>query len=78
MEPELCKEILNNKEGAYPKRKLQGFVKKLVGDSMGTSTTEGGKWRKLKKLANHAFHGESLKVSSSYLKELYSKYGVIN
>ncbi|TQD93135.1 hypothetical protein C1H46_021228 [Malus baccata] len=61
MEPKLCKEILNNKDGAYPKRKLQGFVKKLVGDSMGTSTTEGGKWGKLKKLANHAFHGESLK-----------------
>ncbi|XP_021824403.1 cytochrome P450 CYP749A22-like isoform X3 [Prunus avium] len=60
MEPELCKEILSNKDGAYPKREPEGYVKKLVGDSMGT-TNQADKWAKVRKLANHAFHGESLK-----------------
>ncbi|CAN6588748.1 unnamed protein product [Malus baccata var. baccata] len=59
-EPELCKEILNNKDRAYPKREVQGFVRKLLGDGL-VSTTEGEKWGKLRKIANHAFHGESLK-----------------
>ncbi|KAM5567467.1 cytochrome P450 CYP749A22 [Rosa sericea] len=59
MEPELCKEILNNKDRAYIKKKPQGFVKKLVGNGLGT--TEGEKWTKLRKVTNHAFHGESLK-----------------
>ncbi|XP_021824405.1 cytochrome P450 CYP749A22-like [Prunus avium] len=59
MEPELCKEILNNKDGAFAKRKPQSYVKKLLGDGLGT--TDGEKWGKLRKLANHAFHAESLK-----------------
>ncbi|XP_021809138.1 cytochrome P450 CYP749A22-like [Prunus avium] len=59
-EPELCKEILNNKDGAYPKKKVQNFVKKLLGDGL-VSTTEDEKWAKLRKLATLAFHGESLK-----------------
>ncbi|KAK9934978.1 hypothetical protein M0R45_022097 [Rubus argutus] len=59
-EPELCKEILNNKDGVYPKQKPSIFVKKLLGD--GITMTEGEKWAKLRKLSNHAFHGESLKA----------------
>ncbi|KAK0573969.1 hypothetical protein LWI29_016372 [Acer saccharum] len=58
-EPEQIKEILNNKDGSYPKTKLEGYVKKLLGD--GLVMTEGEKWFKLRKLANHAFHGESLR-----------------
>ncbi|KAK4841627.1 hypothetical protein QYF36_007728 [Acer negundo] len=58
-EPEQIKEILNNKDGSYPKTKLEGYSKKLLGD--GLVTTEGEKWFKLRKLANHAFNGESLK-----------------
>ncbi|KAH7569957.1 hypothetical protein JRO89_XS05G0024100 [Xanthoceras sorbifolium] len=58
-EPELIKEILNNKDGSYPKTKLEGYVKKLLGE--GLVTSEGEKWFKQRKLANHAFHGESLK-----------------
>ncbi|KAL5828588.1 hypothetical protein ACOSQ3_018056 [Xanthoceras sorbifolium] len=58
-EPELIKEILNNKDGSYPKTKLRGYVKKLLGD--GLVTSQGEKWFKQRKLANHAFHGESLK-----------------
>ncbi|XP_062011152.1 cytochrome P450 CYP749A22-like [Rosa rugosa] len=58
-EPELCKEILNNKDGVYPKQKPPEIVKKLLGDSI--SMTEGEKWVKLRKVSNHAFHGDSLK-----------------
>lgn len=59
-EPELIKEILNNRERAFPKADNEGYVKKILGD--GLVTTEGEKWGKLRKLANYAFHGESLKV----------------
>ncbi|KAH7515816.1 hypothetical protein FEM48_Zijuj10G0066400 [Ziziphus jujuba var. spinosa] len=58
-EQELIKEILNNKDGPFPKNDKQGFVKKLVGD--GLLTTKGEKWAKMRKLANYAFHGGSLK-----------------
>ncbi|KAI3970763.1 hypothetical protein MKX01_024410 [Papaver californicum] len=58
-EVELVKEILNNKDGAYPKWKAEGYAKKLLGD--GLVTTEGNKWVRQRKLANHAFHAESLK-----------------
>ncbi|XP_021825119.1 cytochrome P450 CYP749A22-like [Prunus avium] len=59
-DPELCKEILNNKHRAYPKSNPSAFVMKLLGDGLVTRK-EGEKWAKLRKLANHAFHGESLK-----------------
>ncbi|BBG94354.1 cytochrome P450, family 72, subfamily A, polypeptide 9 [Prunus dulcis] len=58
-EPELSKEVMNNKDKLFRKQKSQGYVKKLLGDSI--SMAEGEKWVKLRKLANHAFHGESLK-----------------
>ncbi|KAI8020886.1 hypothetical protein LOK49_LG03G00570 [Camellia lanceoleosa] len=58
-EPSLVKEILNNKDGAYPKTKIDDYLKKLLGD--GIVICEGEKWLKLRKIANHAFHGESLK-----------------
>ncbi|KAI3953674.1 hypothetical protein MKW98_017498, partial [Papaver atlanticum] len=48
-EVELVKEILNNKDGAYPKWKT-GFV-----------AAEGNKWVRQRKLANHAFHADGLK-----------------
>ncbi|KAK6157772.1 hypothetical protein DH2020_012020 [Rehmannia glutinosa] len=58
-EPELAKEILSNKDGTFPKIKINGHVKKLLGDGLGIA--EGPKWLKLRKLANHAFYAESLK-----------------
>ncbi|CAK7326411.1 unnamed protein product [Dovyalis caffra] len=58
-EPELIKEILNNKDRAYPKAKAPNYVKNLLGD--GLITSGGEKWLKMRKLANHAFHAESLK-----------------
>nr|GME05323.1 cytochrome P450 CYP749A22-like [Ipomoea batatas] len=58
-EPELIKEVLANKEGAYPKMDLDGYAKKLLGEAL--ITNEGEKWAKVRKLANHTFHAESLK-----------------
>ncbi|KAL6195742.1 hypothetical protein ACLB2K_031360 [Fragaria x ananassa] len=60
-EPELCKEILNNKDGVYPKQKPKKLGKKLLGDCI--SMADGEKWVKLRKVSNHAFHGDSLNVS---------------
>lgn len=59
-EPELIKEVLNNKDGNYPKIDLEGFAKKLLGD--GLSSSKGEKWANMRKVANHAFHAESLRV----------------
>ncbi|KAG5594953.1 hypothetical protein H5410_036185 [Solanum commersonii] len=41
---------------------LKGFPKKILGD--GLPTSKGEKWAKMRKLANHVFHGESLKYDS--------------
>ncbi|XP_065864448.1 cytochrome P450 CYP749A22-like [Euphorbia lathyris] len=58
-EPELIKEILNDRDGNFPKQEADPYVKKLLGD--GIITTCGDKWFKLRKLSNHAFHSDSLK-----------------
>ncbi|XVF43268.1 hypothetical protein PTKIN_Ptkin02bG0026600 [Pterospermum kingtungense] len=58
-EPELVKEVIKNSEGAFPKMKAEKYVYKILGD--GILASEGDKWAKLRKLANHAFHGETLK-----------------
>nr|XP_043625846.1 cytochrome P450 CYP749A22-like [Erigeron canadensis] len=58
-EPDLVKEVLNNREGAYPKMDMEGFAKKLLGEAL--ITNEGEKWSKVRKLANQTFHAESLK-----------------
>uniref|UniRef100_A0A1W7HBV4 Cytochrome P450 n=1 Tax=Scoparia dulcis TaxID=107240 RepID=A0A1W7HBV4_SCODU len=58
-EPELVKEILMNRDGAFPKMDMEGYAKKLLGEAL--ITNEGEKWAKIRKLANHTFHAESLK-----------------
>ncbi|CAL2235734.1 unnamed protein product [Prunus armeniaca] len=58
-EAAICKDILNNNDGAVQKAETIGYVKKLLGD--GLTRSSGEKWSKMKKLANHAFHGERLK-----------------
>ncbi|XP_026407645.1 cytochrome P450 CYP749A22-like [Papaver somniferum] len=58
-EVELIKEIMNDKDGVYPKTKSEGYFKKLLGD--GLVSAQGNKWIKQRKQANHAFHAESLK-----------------
>ena len=61
-EPELIKEIMNNRDNAYPKPETAPYTKKLLGD--GIATSKGGKWAKMRKLANSAFNAKSLKVIS--------------
>lgn len=64
-EPEFIKEILNDRDGVYPKAEINAhYKKKIFGDGLGTS--KGEKWTKMRKLANYAFHAESLKVSSLF------------
>ncbi|CAL1360116.1 unnamed protein product [Linum trigynum] len=58
-ELELIKEVLNNKDGTYEKTPFHNFIRVLLGD--GLVLSRGDKWLKMRKLANHAFHGESLK-----------------
>ncbi|KAE8659019.1 CYP749A22 protein [Hibiscus syriacus] len=58
-EPELVKEVLINSGKAFLKRKPTDLGNKLLGT--GLVTVEGEKWVKQRKLANHVFHGESLK-----------------
>lgn len=58
-EAELIREILNNRDNSYPKIDLEGYARKLLGN--GLSSSKGEKWAKLRKLANHVFHAESLK-----------------
>ncbi|KAF2325484.1 hypothetical protein GH714_029458 [Hevea brasiliensis] len=58
-EPNLVKEILN-KDELYPKPEFESYLKNLFGD--GLVTTRGEKWFRQRKLANHTFHGDNLKV----------------
>ncbi|KAG4156922.1 hypothetical protein ERO13_D02G028850v2 [Gossypium hirsutum] len=58
-EPELVKEVLKNSKNIFQKVKLPEISRKLMGN--GLAFTEGEKWAKYRKLANHTFHGESLK-----------------
>ncbi|XP_059658434.1 cytochrome P450 CYP749A22-like [Cornus florida] len=58
-ESEFVKELLNNRDRAYVKTDTEGFLKKLLGN--GILVSEGKKWTKLRKLANHAFHADRLK-----------------
>ncbi|XVF43273.1 hypothetical protein PTKIN_Ptkin02bG0027100 [Pterospermum kingtungense] len=64
-EPELVKELLKSSERDFPKRTSreknnnEDFALKIFGD--GLAISNGEKWAKQRRLANHAFHGESLK-----------------
>ncbi|KAL4184717.1 hypothetical protein AMTRI_Chr10g226900 [Amborella trichopoda] len=60
-DPELIREILNNKRGDFQKPKKNSIVKRLLGD--GLVSANGEKWVRHRKLANKAFNGESLRVT---------------
>ncbi|KAK9001717.1 hypothetical protein V6N11_083494 [Hibiscus sabdariffa] len=60
-ETEIIKDVLKNNSGAFLKIKDDStFLYKITGN--GLVSSEGAKWATQRKLANHAFHGESLKV----------------
>ncbi|KAL0408765.1 UNVERIFIED_CONTAM: cytochrome [Sesamum radiatum] len=75
-EPELIKEILMNRDGVFPKIDMDGYAKKLLGEAL--ITNEGEKWAKIRKLANHTFHAESLKrmvpKMSSSVEEMLERW----
>ncbi|GMI87462.1 PHYB ACTIVATION TAGGED SUPPRESSOR 1 [Hibiscus trionum] len=58
-EPQLVKEMLRNSEKTFPKMKPTYFFDKILGNGLAASESE--KWTKHRKLANHAFNGETLK-----------------
>ncbi|KAG4210098.1 hypothetical protein ERO13_A02G023100v2 [Gossypium hirsutum] len=58
-EAELVNEVLKHSATTFPKRKPTFFLTGLFGN--GLVTALGEKWVKQRKLANYAFHGESLK-----------------
>ncbi|XP_039001933.1 cytochrome P450 CYP749A22-like [Hibiscus syriacus] len=58
-DPELIREVLKNSEKAFPKRKPTVYLNNMLGD--GILLVEGEKWERKRKLADHVFHGESLK-----------------
>ncbi|CAN0896234.1 Cytochrome P450 CYP749A22 [Linum grandiflorum] len=59
-DPELVKEVLSNKEGTFPKKFIQSYADKFLGN--GLLTSQGEKWIKTRKLAHQAFHGDCLKA----------------
>ncbi|XP_016728178.2 cytochrome P450 CYP749A22 isoform X2 [Gossypium hirsutum] len=58
-EPELIKEVLQTSEKKIQEKKLSDIGREFLGN--GLLFIAGEKWAKHRKLANHAFHGESLK-----------------
>lgn len=59
MEPNLIKEVLNNKTGDFPKPEINSFSQLFV---TGLASYNGDKWAKHRKIVNPAFHVEKLKV----------------
>nr|AJD25259.1 cytochrome P450 CYP749A37 [Salvia miltiorrhiza] len=57
-EVELSKEILMNRDDAFRKMDMEGYLRKLLGEAL--TTNEGQKWAKVRKLADRSFHSESL------------------
>lgn len=58
-EPELIREMLNDREQFFCKTDIDKYMKKILGN--GLLESEGEKWVKLRKLANKSFHAESLR-----------------
>ncbi|KAL0921845.1 hypothetical protein M5K25_008958 [Dendrobium thyrsiflorum] len=58
-EAELVKEILNDKDGVYPKGETPKFFKKLLGD--GVAMAKGEKWARQRKLTAQAFRADCVK-----------------
>ena len=55
------KEVLKNKDGNHLQSELPSCLKKLFGGD-GLVAIRDEKWIDLRKLDNHTFHGEGLKV----------------
>ncbi|GJM93827.1 hypothetical protein PR202_ga10417 [Eleusine coracana subsp. coracana] len=60
-DPQLVREVLSNKFGHFKKPDLPSKFMKLIGQ--GLSSHEGEKWAVHRKIINHAFLLEKLKVT---------------
>ncbi|XP_022945316.1 cytochrome P450 CYP749A22-like [Cucurbita moschata] len=58
-DPEMIKEVFHDRQKNYPKAKLDDHLLRIFGN--GLVTSEGERWAKSRKIANYAFHGDSLK-----------------
>lgn len=61
MNPEMVKEVLNN-NFKYPKPKPHPIYKIFI-QGLASTSSEGSKWTKRRRLLNPAFHTENLKVN---------------
>ncbi|PIA38125.1 hypothetical protein AQUCO_02800044v1, partial [Aquilegia coerulea] len=57
-EPDLIKDVLNNKPGVYMKSSPEKYILNMLGN--GLVRTDGKNWFRQRKLANQAFHTENL------------------
>ncbi|KAL0538827.1 hypothetical protein IC582_022986 [Cucumis melo] len=58
-DPEMIKEVLHDRQKSFPKAKLKGHIDRIFGN--GLATAEGQRWVNSRRIANFAFHGDSLK-----------------
>lgn len=60
-DPQVFREILSNKEGQFGKQRSILRIERLMAN--GLTTHQGDKWVAHRRIINHAFHLEKLKVS---------------
>lgn len=60
-DPQLFREILSNKQGRFGKQRSILRIERLLAN--GLTTHQGDKWVAHRRIINHAFHLEKLKVS---------------
>ncbi|KAJ7541705.1 hypothetical protein O6H91_10G072000 [Diphasiastrum complanatum] len=70
-DPELIKEVLNNKFGHCPKLEPTTAARDLLGDGLLTAT--GEKWAEQRRILNHGFDVDKLKVMVERIADLATK-----
>jgi hypothetical protein len=68
-DPKLMREILANKHGVFGKQKSVLWIERLLAN--GLTTHQGEKWATHRRIINHAFHLEKLKVTSLHTNSIY-------
>ena len=64
-DPRLVREVLSNKFGHLRPQQLPSWLSKMIG--LGLASHEGEKWAVHRKIINHAFHLEKLKVINEFI-----------
>lgn len=73
-DPKMMREILANKHGQFGKQKSILWVERLLAN--GLTTHQGDKWATHRRIINHAFHLEKLKVTSFKHNHLLHEFNV--